>query len=184
MHGASLCVLSESLNYLTKSFKAITDLTVLQYYLLFYSHFHAPFKHSLVLLCVPGWEGSQQSWDCHCCSVSVFIRLQEHDSLYASLRLQPQHRVGGGCVCFLPALSFTHTWKYTYAVCLYFWLAQSLLSPVLLISGLVGWELCHSLGARLCHPENLHALIPAHFVQWSCSLTFEWNFTYIQKGVN
>lgn len=121
----------------------------------------------VVAVNVLGWEGSRKGWDCHCCSVSVFIRLQEHDSLYASLRLQPQHRVAGGCVCALPAHSLIHTYVTVLirSPSLFLTRFLSLLSPVLLISrggfcfppevsewALVG-ELCHSMGARLCHPE-------------------------------
>lgn len=154
----------------------------------------------VVAVNVLGWEGSRKGWDCHCCSVSVFIRLQEHDSLYASLRLQPQHRVAGGCVCALPAHSLIHTYVTVLirSPSLFLTRFLSLLSPVLLISRggfcfppeVSEWALVvRALPFYGCQTVSswdnlLHALIPAHFVQWSCSLSFEWNFTYIQKGGN
>lgn len=121
----------------------------------------------VVAVNILGWEGSRKGWDCHCCSVSVFIRLQEHDSLYASLRLQPQQWVAGGCVCALPAHSLIHTYVTVLirSPSLFLTRFLSLLSPVLLISRGAfvflqrwasehwWWELCHSMGARLCHPE-------------------------------
>ncbi len=195
-HGASFCVSSESRNYLTKSFKAITDLTVLQYYLLFYTaiftnhsntpsyyfvswaervHSRAGTVTAVQSVCLSGYKsmtacmlhyGFNRSieWEVAVCASCLL----SHSPIRESTR--------------------THSVSISDSLCLSCHLYCSLAGGLLFflqrwVSVDLCWELCHSLGAR-CHPKNLHALIPAHFVQWSCSLTFEWNFTHIQKGVN
>ncbi len=192
-HGASFCVSSESRNYLTKSFKAITDLTVLIY------DFIQPFSRTIqtlprTTLC-PGLRGF---------TAELGLSLLFSQCVYQATRAwqlvcfitASTAASSGRWLCVLPACSLIHTYVKVHirslslflTLCLSCHLCCSLAGGLLFflqrwVSVDLCWELCHSLGAR-CHPKNLHALIPAHFVQWSCSLTFELNFTYIQKGVN
>ncbi len=134
-HGASFCVSSESRNYLTKSFKAITDLTVLQYYLLFYTVIFM--NHSNT----PSYYFVSRAERVHSRAGTVTavqsVCLSGYKSMTACMLHYGFNRsieweVG---VCAFCLLSHSHIRESTHTQSVSISDSLSLLSPVLLISG-------------------------------------------------
>ncbi len=194
-HRASLCVLSESLNYLLNQViysRYITGLTILQYYLLFsiviFTHHSNTPSYYFVAVSraerVHSRAGTVAAVQSVCLSgYKSMTACMLHYGFNRSIEWQV-------AVCASCLLSHSHIRDSTHtqfvsisdSLCLSCHLCCSLAGGLLFFLQRWASEDC---GCQTVSSwDNLHALIPAHFVQWSCSLTFEWNFTYIQKGVN